>query len=125
MAEFIDNDYITKKLKCELQEATRIKELNIELIEHLGSVGMWILRYCEWNNINPPDKNRLLELIQRSREIVQKIYEPYSFIPSPTESQQRNKTTDKSTEPSIFNNKRIWEFRYKMQYEEPRINVLQ
>lgn len=78
-----------------IEEIEGLKELNVQLIEHVGSIGMWILKYCERNRIRPPDADRLLDLIQRSREIVQKMYEP------PTDSQQRNKTTDDSTEHKI------------------------
>ncbi|HKG31036.1 MAG TPA: hypothetical protein VKA91_07165 [Nitrososphaeraceae archaeon] len=98
----MDNYYLGKKLQRELQEAMRVKELNVELIEHLGSMGIWILKYCERNNIKPPDTDRLLELIQRSREIVQRMYEPYSHLPSPTQNQQHFKHEDDSTEPILL-----------------------
>ena len=30
-----------------------------------------------------------------------------------------------SNDNHLFDNKRVWEFRYKMQYEEPRVKVIQ
>ena len=50
-------------------------------------------------NINPPNLEKLQELIQKSRSVIQKMDEPYSW--SPTDFQQRNKTTDEPTEPII------------------------
>jgi hypothetical protein len=44
-----------------LKEIERIKDLNIELMEHLAFTGHWILTFCRKNNINPPNTNRLLE----------------------------------------------------------------
>lgn len=92
----MDSWNLKRQLIGEIQEAIRVKELNVQLMEHLTFTADWILRYCERNNIKPPDLNRLYELIASAGDLVQKIYEPYSQLP--TESQQRNKTTDDSTE---------------------------
>ena len=56
-----------------LKEIERVKNLNIELMEHLAFTGHWILTFCQKNNIHPPYNDKLLELAGRSRELVQKI----------------------------------------------------
>jgi hypothetical protein len=68
-------DYYLKK---QIQEAIRVKELNVELMEHLTFTADWLLRYCEKNNVRPPDIDKLLILIDRSKNLVQEICEPYS-----------------------------------------------
>ncbi len=55
------------------KEKETIKNLNIELMEHLAFTGHWILTFCQSNDIHPPNKNELLELIGRSRMLVEKM----------------------------------------------------
>jgi hypothetical protein len=71
--------YLNKQLILDIQEVIRVKQLNVELMEHLTFTADWLLRYCERNNIKPPDINILLELVDKSKNLVQKICEPYSF----------------------------------------------
>ena len=94
----MDNYHLKRQLIGEIHEAVRVKELNVELMEHLAFTANWILRYCEKNHITPPDLDRLHELIDRSRELVQKMYEPYS---SP-KNKHPFKTPKDSTEPIII-----------------------
>jgi hypothetical protein len=84
-------------LDSEIREVVKVKDLNIELMEHLTFTADWLLRYCERNNVWPPNTDRLLELMHRAKGLIQKICQPYI----PTESQQRFKTPDDSTEPKI------------------------
>jgi hypothetical protein len=99
----MDNYNLKRQLMGEIQEAIRVKELNVQLMEHLTFIADWILRYCERNNIKPPDIHKLSELITRAGNLVQQIYEPYSHLP--TESQQRFKTPDGSTEQQMLTKK--------------------
>ena len=55
------------------KDIERVKNLNIELMEHLAFTGHWILTFCQKNNIHPPNKDKLLELIGRSRELIEKM----------------------------------------------------
>jgi hypothetical protein len=96
----MDNYNLKRQLMGEIQEAIRVKELNVQLMEQLTFIADWILRYCERNNIKPPDIHKLSELITRAGNLIQQIYEPYSHLP--TESQQRFKTPDDSTEQDFF-----------------------
>jgi hypothetical protein len=68
------HDYLEKQI----QEAIRVKELNVELMEHLAFTGHWILSFCQKNNIHPPNTDKLLELIGRSRVLIEKMdaYDP-------------------------------------------------
>lgn len=87
----------------EIQECMRVKELNIELMEHLSFTARWILRYCEGNDICPPDIDKLMELIAKSRQTIQKMDVPYS--PTDTQhqrsDQQRKETPDKDNNTII------------------------
>jgi hypothetical protein len=56
-----------------LKEIERVKNLNIELMEHLAFTGHWILKFCQKNNINPSNTDKLLELIGGSRGLIEKI----------------------------------------------------
>jgi hypothetical protein len=76
---FMDSSYLKKQLIGEVQEAIRVKELNIELLEHLSYTTRWILMHCEKNNIKPPDLDKLVSLIHRSRQLIDTMYEPYSY----------------------------------------------
>jgi hypothetical protein len=96
----MDSYHIKKQLLGEVHEAIRVKELNVELMEHLTFTSDWLLRYCERMNLKPPNIDKLQELISRAGDLVQKIYEPYSHLP--TELQQRFKTPDDSTEHKIL-----------------------
>jgi glutaredoxin len=93
-------DYRRKQRTNELLEWRRLKTLNMELMEHVSFAGHWIINYCKMNNIQPPNMDTLSELIIRSRRLIEQMYEQSE----PTESQQRHKTTEESTEPNIFIN---------------------
>lgn len=56
-----------------MDKLKEIKNLNIELMEHLAFTGHWILTFCQNNNIHPPNADKLLELIGRSRILVEEI----------------------------------------------------
>ena len=75
---FMDSEFLKKQLIGEIEEVVRVKQLNVDLLEHLTYTARWILIYCEKNNIKPPDMNKLLELISKSRELVQRMTESYS-----------------------------------------------
>jgi hypothetical protein len=96
---FMDNYYLKRQLIGEVQEAIRVKELNVELMEHLSFTANWILRYCEKNDVRPPDLDKLLELIQKSRNVIQNMYEPYSL---PHKNQHDFKHAGDSTEPNYI-----------------------
>jgi hypothetical protein len=104
ISRFMDNYHLKIQLIGEIQEAVRVKELNVELMEHLAFTANWILRYCENNNVKPPDLDKLLKLIDRSRQLIQRMYEHYSLSsPSPpTQNQHDFKHEDDSTEPNIL-----------------------
>ena len=48
----------------------------------------WILRYAERNNMDIPDRDKIIALMNMAMEIENKL------PPTTTEFQQRNKTTD-------------------------------
>ena len=73
----MDSLYLKKQLIGEIEEAMRVKDLNVQLMEQLAYMGHWLLNYCDEHKITPPNVQRLLELIQVSKTIVNDIYEPY------------------------------------------------
>ena len=78
----MDSYYLEKQLMGEVQEAIRVKELNVELLEHLSYTAHWILDYCERNNTKLPDLDKLVLLIDRSRRLINTMYGPYSRTPT-------------------------------------------
>ncbi len=76
----------------ELQEALKIKRINDELLEYLTSSLRYLVHYSERYNIHLPEHDKIGEILNRIMAIAEKL---------PTESQQRNKTTDESTEPNF------------------------
>lgn len=71
-------------------------------MEHQTFMAEWMLRYCEKNNIKPPDIDKLSDLITRAGNLVQQIYEPYAHPPTPPKNKHPFKTPDDSTEPRIL-----------------------
>jgi hypothetical protein len=74
----------------ELQDALKIKRINDELLEFLTSSLRWLLHYSKKNNLPLPEKDRMMEILDRIMDISHKL---------PTKSQHPFKTPDDSTEP--------------------------
>jgi hypothetical protein len=55
----------------------RDSELNIEFMEENVYLARWLIEYCNKNHIEPPNLDKLQELIKRSQEIVSKMNQPY------------------------------------------------
>lgn len=53
----------------ELQNAVRIRHINMELLVYLTSSLRWVLRYCQKYNIEIPEKDKILDLIDTAIEI--------------------------------------------------------
>jgi hypothetical protein len=62
-------DHIKSATIQELQDAVRIRRVNMELLEYLTSSLRWILRYCQKHNMEIPEKDRIMEIIDRATEI--------------------------------------------------------
>ena len=81
----------------EIQETIRIKELNVELMETLTDNAIWVLKYCERNKIRPPNLNRLFETVNKSRTLLEKMYQSL-----PPNFKHPNGTPEESTEPNFI-----------------------
>ena len=92
-----NNYYLKKQLIQEIEEAIRIKELNMEFMEQNTFLSRWLLNYCAKNNIEAPNLDRLQELVQKGIQLVQKMYKPYRF--SSPKNKHPDKTPKDSTEP--------------------------
>lgn len=53
----------------ELQDAVRIRRINIELFDYLCSSVRWMLRYATKNNIRLPDIEKFDEILDRAADI--------------------------------------------------------
>ncbi|GEM_PF-757992 len=85
--------FIDLGINQKLNYAIQVKRINDELLEHLSSSIIWLLRYSQSNGIDLPNKEQIFLLINRAIEIASKL-------PSgePTYFQQPNKTPSDSTE---------------------------
>jgi hypothetical protein len=78
-------DFIKMAAFQELKEALQIKKVNDELLEYLASSLRWILRYAQRNNMDIPDKEKIISLMDMAMEIENKL------PPTTTDFQQRIK----------------------------------
>lgn len=62
-------DHIKMAMLQELQEAVRIRRINMELLQSLESSLRWLLRYCQIHDIEIPEKDKILSLIDKAIEI--------------------------------------------------------
>ena len=92
----MDDYYLKNQLIGEIQETIRIKELNVELMETLTGNAIWILKYCEKNNIRPPNLKRLLETVSKSRTLTERMYQYFS-----PQNKHPFTTPEDSTEPCV------------------------
>jgi hypothetical protein len=84
------------KLRDAMDRVEELQAMNYDMLDYIRTCVAWLLEYCEKYNIPLPDLEKAKLFFKRSGVILEKH--------SPTESQQRNKTTDNSTEPKIVNN---------------------
>ncbi len=68
------NEYLKLQLLHELREAVQVKNINVELLETLQSSLVWLVRYCETNNIELKDRDRILSLLEKSHHLIKEIY---------------------------------------------------
>jgi 5-methylcytosine-specific restriction endonuclease McrBC GTP-binding regulatory subunit McrB len=62
-------DHVKMAAIHELQDAVKIRHINMELLNYLTSSLRWILRYCQKNNIEIPEKDKIVDLIDKAIEI--------------------------------------------------------
>jgi adenylate cyclase len=68
-----NNYHIKMAAFQELQEALKIKRVNEELLEHLVSSIRWLVHYAKKNNITLPEKDRIMNMLDRATEITDKL----------------------------------------------------
>lgn len=76
----------------ELQDALKIKRINDELLEFLTSSLWWLLHYSRKNSLPLPEKDRIIDILDRVMKIADKL---------PTQNQHDFKHSEDSTEPII------------------------
>ncbi len=59
----------------ELRDAKQIKKVNDELLEFLAASLRWIIRYCQRHDMPVPEKDKIIELMDRAMAIEDKL--PY------------------------------------------------
>jgi hypothetical protein len=92
-----DSYFLKKQLIAETNETLRIKELNLELMENLSHMSHWILKYCTDYGIEPPNLDKLLDLIRRSHELIENM-DGHQISPK---YKHPNFTPDDSTEQNF------------------------
>jgi hypothetical protein len=80
----------------ELQDALKIKRVNDELLEFLTSSLRWLMHYSQKNNLPLPEKDRMIDTLDRIMAISGKL------PPSPTRNQHDFEHSEDSTEPNIL-----------------------
>jgi hypothetical protein len=83
--------YLQEKIK----EVKEMSKLNYEMMDNARNYISWILEMSGKYNIELEDIQKLQYLYKKSGQILERN--------SPTEFQQRNKTTDDETEPKKLN----------------------
>jgi len=63
------SDHIKIAIMKELQDAIKIKKNNDELQQYLISSIQWIIRYAERNNFRIPDKDKMIEMLDKITQI--------------------------------------------------------
>jgi hypothetical protein len=89
---------VMRKAVMQYDKAIRLKNINQELYDHLVGSIVWLLKYSAKYNITIPKKEELYRMVKRAQFLIDEMDIALSSTP-PTEDQQRNKTTDDSTEP--------------------------
>lgn len=62
-------DHIKTAAIHELHDAVKIRHVNMELLQYLTSSLRWIMRYSQKYNIEIPEKDKIMALIDRAIEI--------------------------------------------------------
>ena len=71
-----------------------------ELIEVVDFNFKWLLRFCERNNIEIPDRERVYESLNKIRVLIDRI-SPANIEQSSTEVERFKKSTEDETAPPI------------------------
>jgi hypothetical protein len=86
--------YVESYLKEKMKEVNEMPRFNYEMMDCARNNIAWILDISKKYNIELEDINKLVYLYKKSGQILENN--------SPTENQQRNKTTDGSIDPKIY-----------------------
>jgi hypothetical protein len=73
----------------ELKDALTVKKVNDELLEFLASSLRWLLHYGERHNMPIPEKDKIIELMDRAMEIAKKL--PSQYISDDFLQRDKNK----------------------------------
>lgn len=82
-----ENEYAELAAIEKLRYAVRIKQSNEQLLEHFASSLWWLIHYSEKHNIPLPEKDKIIQAVERAMKLAENI--------PPTNLQQPNRTPDK------------------------------
>lgn len=88
---------IMQKALLEYKDAVRIKNMNQELLQHLGDSIFYLIKHSEKYNLPLPKKDELIRMVDRANYLIGQITEPTN------RQLTRRNTTDKLPEPDIRN----------------------
>lgn len=69
----MDDYHIKMQELEELRGTVKLKRINEELLEQLASSLRWLLHYAKNNNLDLPDKDKILAILDRTMEIADKL----------------------------------------------------
>ena len=97
----MDNDYGVKRaLIEEYKKVLEFKKMYEELIEAFRWIIGDLFEYSDKHRIDLPHRDRIYRNMEKAQQFMEcGINKSESLSSTPTESQQRNKTPDKPTEP--------------------------
>ncbi|NAL78870.1 hypothetical protein [Nitrososphaera sp. AFS] len=77
---------IIRKAIMHYDRAVRLRRINEDLYDHLSGSIVWILRYCDKNQITLPNREAMCKLVARAESLFQDIIN----CPLPAEPQKQN-----------------------------------
>jgi hypothetical protein len=99
----LDGDYGIKiALMNEFKKTLEMEKMYEDLTESFRYIVGDLFDYAIKNKIDLPNKNRIYRNIEKAEQLIKYRISNSERLISPTESQQRNKTTDKETEPKYI-----------------------
>jgi len=94
---------LLKEVRDILNDVTRLRECNEELLETLTVALLWVRDYTERNNVPIPNKSNLYSLLSRAKTLIDEMN---MELPTIRRFFTRGKSDKDFTEPSLATEKR-------------------
>lgn len=74
----MDSIFLKKQLILDIEEAMRFRDLNMEFMDENAFLTRWLLNYCATNHIEPPNLDKLQDLIRKCGNLIERMNRPYT-----------------------------------------------